>query len=236
MLRAVSQSPDGKRLVAGGQEVLSIMNMEQLTPEGGEVEIEFNILQRTLMNSNKGSKATKVRALLHTFLLHALLHIHMRTYSMLMHTHVRVHTHLHTCMHTWRAAARGTEAAARHKVTTKPLGQWHVDVSSFWADEKRKTHGKSTLSRRSIFDLRRLRSGVFWLVECRSQVGDNVKKSAPHNSTCDAVGRRNKIGTARPLTVPKHRQRSSCDTPSRKGNALNLRRPFLYEKAKQAVF
>jgi len=62
MLRAVSQSPDGKRLVAGGQEVLSIMNMEQLTPEGGEVEIEFNILQRTLMGSNKGSKATKVRA------------------------------------------------------------------------------------------------------------------------------------------------------------------------------
>jgi WD40 repeat protein len=58
-LRAVSQSPDGKRLVAGGQEVLSIINTSALTPEGGEVEVEFNILQRTQM-VKKRSKCTKV--------------------------------------------------------------------------------------------------------------------------------------------------------------------------------
>jgi WD40 repeat protein len=59
-LRAVSQSPDGKRLVAGGQEVLSIINTSNLTPQGGEMDVEFNILQRTLMSSSKGSRASKV--------------------------------------------------------------------------------------------------------------------------------------------------------------------------------
>ena len=59
-LRAVSQSPDGKRLVAGGQEVLSIINTSNLTPQGGEMDVEFNILQRTLMSSGKGSRCSKV--------------------------------------------------------------------------------------------------------------------------------------------------------------------------------
>ena len=59
-LRAVSQSPDGKRLVTGGQEVLSIINTSQLTDQGGEVEVEFNILQRTLMGGGRSSKQHKV--------------------------------------------------------------------------------------------------------------------------------------------------------------------------------
>jgi len=81
---------------------------------------------------------------------------------MLMHTHVHVHAHLHTCMHTWRVAARGTEAAARHKVTTKPLGQWHVDVAFFVRRTKNAKHGKSTLSRRSIFGSAKAQVVCFW--------------------------------------------------------------------------
>ena len=52
-LRAVSQSPDGNRLVVGGQEVLSIVNTKNQTSEGGDMEVEFNILQRSFVGGNK---------------------------------------------------------------------------------------------------------------------------------------------------------------------------------------
>jgi len=151
------------------------------------------------------------------------------------HTCMYMLTCTHACIHgAWQ---RGEPKLPR--ATKSRPNPWDSGMSMWrFSSGGRKTQNTENLRclAGQFLDLQRLRSCVFGLVECRSQVGDNIKKSTPHKSTCDAVGRRNKIGTARPLTVPTHRQRSSCDTPSRKGNALNLRRSSLYEIAKQAVF
>ncbi|EKX40303.1 hypothetical protein GUITHDRAFT_142806 [Guillardia theta CCMP2712] len=55
-LVAVSQSPDGKRLAAGGGNVLSILDMSELTRRGGNMKVIQNILAKSRMETQRSAR------------------------------------------------------------------------------------------------------------------------------------------------------------------------------------